>query len=148
MNSPFTPAGIQLIPVYRLVHRTTNDHVYTIDANEANVLAQQGSHQFDGPVFQLLGNPVPGAVPLHRFARADGRHFLDAQNPSPVDPSAFFDCTLGFALSQAAPGLVPLYLWIHPQHGLFFYTTNPTGEAAPQLGYVNRGAGTFVVPVG
>ena len=53
----------------------------------------------------------------------------------------------GFAMAQAAPGLVPLYLWVHPRHGLFFYTTNPTGESAAQLGYVSRGAGIFVVPL-
>jgi hypothetical protein len=135
-----------LIPVYRLVDRVANDHVYTIDANEANVLAQQGSHLYEGPVFQLIGNALPGTVPMHRFVCADGRHFLDAQNPSPIDPSARFEATLGFVLGQAAPGLVPLYLWVHPQSGLFFYTTHPQGEAAAQLGYVARGAVAFVAP--
>jgi hypothetical protein len=129
-----------------MADRATNDHVYTIDANEANVLAQQGTHQYDGPVFQLIANPLPGAVPLHRFACADGRHFLDAQNPSPVDPTARFEGTLGFVMGQAAPGLVPLYLWVHPQSGLFFYTTDAQGEFAGQIGYVSRGAVAFVAP--
>ena len=146
MYPPSQPGGITLIPVYRLVDRVANDHVYTIDPNEANVLSQQGSHMHEGPVFQLLGNPVPGAVPLHRFVCADGRHFLDGQNPSPVDPSARYEATLGFVMGQAAAGLVPLYLWVHPQSGLLFYTTHPQGEAAGQIGYVSRGAVAFVAP--
>jgi hypothetical protein len=140
------PLGLNLMPVYRLVDQVTNDHVYTIDLNEANVLAQQGTHRFEGPVFQLIANPLPGAVPLYRFACADGRHFLDVQNPSPVDPSARFEGALGFVLGQAAAGLVPLFLWVHPQTGLFFYTTHPLGEAAGQLGYVSQGAAVFVAP--
>lgn len=147
MNPPFQPPGIQLIPVFRLVHQATNDHLYTIDANEVNVLAQQGTHTYDGPVFQLFANPLPGAVPLHRFVCADGRHFFDGQNPSPVDPYARYEGTLGFVLGQPAPGLVPLFLWIHPLNHLFFYTTHPMGEAAGQLGYVNQGAKAFVAPV-
>jgi hypothetical protein len=147
MYPPFQPPGLNLIPVYRLVDRVANDHVYTIDPNEANVLAQQGTHLYEGPVFQLLADPLPGALPLHRFVCADGRHFLDAQAPSPVDPTARFEATLGYVMGQAAAGLVPLYLWVHPQNGLFFYTTHPLGEAAGQLGYVTRGAVAFVVPV-
>jgi hypothetical protein len=138
---------MNLIPVYRLVDRVSNDHVYTNDPNEANVLSQQGTHTYDGSVFQLIGDPVPGALPLNRFALADGRHFLDVQNPSSVDPAARFEGTLGFVLGQAAAGMVPLYLWIHPINGLFFYTTHPQGEAASQLGYQPRGAAVFVVPV-
>src|SRR5262245_19215971 len=140
------PPGLNLIPVFRLVDQVSNDHVYTIDPNEANVLAQQGTHSFEGPVFQLIANPLPGAVPLYRFVCADGRHFLDVQNPSPVDPSARCEATLGFVLGQAAAGLVPLFLWVHPQAGLFFYTTHPQGEAAAQLGYVSQGAAVFVAP--
>lgn len=147
MNSPCHPPGLSLIPVYRLVDRVTNNHVYTIDPNEVNVLTQRGSHNYDGPMFQLLGNPVPGALPLYRFVTADGRHFLDAHNPSPVDPTARFENTLGFIMGQAAPGLVPLYLWIHPQSRLFFYTTHPLGESAGQIGYVSQGAVAFVAPV-
>jgi hypothetical protein len=148
MYPPSQPPGLNLIPVHRLVDRVSNDHVSSIDPNEVNVLSQQGTHNYDGPVFQLLGNPLPGALPLHRFVSADGRHFLDAQNPSTVDPSARFEGTLGFVMSQAAAGLVPLYLWVHPQNGLFFYTTHPQGEAAGQLGYISRGAAVFVVPAG
>lgn len=147
MYPPNQPAGLNLIQVHRLVHRSANDHVYTIDPNEVNTLTQQGTHNYDGPVFQLLGNPVPGAAPVYRFVTGDGRHFLDAQNPSGVDPRAYCESTLGYAMAQVAPGLVPLYLWVHPQLGLFFYTTNPNGERAAQLGYVNRGAGIYVVPV-
>lgn len=146
MNSPFQSGGVALIPVHRLADRTTNDHVYTIDPNEVNVLTQQGTHQYDGVVFQALANPLPGAVPLHRFACADGRHFLDGQNPSPLDPYARFEGTLGFVMAQAAPGLVPLYLWGHPVTGLVLYTTHPQGEAAGQIGYTPRGAVAFVAP--
>jgi len=146
MYPPSQGAGLSLIPVHRLVDRASNDHVYTVDPNEANVLSQQGTHTYDGPVFQILGNPLPGALPLYRFALADGRHFLDVQNPSPVDPSARFEGALGFVLGQAAAGLVPLCLWVHPQSGLFFYTIHPDGEAAGQLGYVSRGAAVFVAP--
>lgn len=140
------PMGVNLIPVHRLVDRSTNNHVYTNDLNEANVLAQRGSHNYDGVVFQLLANPLPGAMPLYRFVCADGRHFLDGQNPSPVDPTARCESTLGFVMGQMAPGLAPLFLWIHPHNRLFCYTTHPQGEAAATLGYAPQGGVAFVAP--
>src|SRR5829696_9258690 len=56
-----------LSPVYRLVAAGSNDHVYSIDANEVNVLAQQGSHTYEGVVFQLFSTPGPGLQPLYRY---------------------------------------------------------------------------------
>ncbi|MBX7105664.1 MAG: hypothetical protein K1X57_16395 [Gemmataceae bacterium] len=146
MNPQFLAPGINLIEVHRLVDCNTNDHVYTTDGNEADVLTRQGTHQYDGPVFRVLGSQVPGSLPLYRFVSAGGRHFLDVQSPSTVDVTARCESILGFVSGRLANGLVPLYLWVHPQNLLFFYTTDPQGESAGQLGYVPRGAGVFVAP--
>src|SRR5262245_14280732 len=73
MTPAFQPPGLNLIQVYRLVDCATNDHVYTIDANEADVLTQQGTHQYEGPAFRILGNQLPGPMPLFRLVSANGR---------------------------------------------------------------------------
>jgi hypothetical protein len=138
------PQGPTLSPVYRLVNNVTNDHVYSIDAREVNILAQQGSHNYEGVAFQVFPSPFPGTQPLHRFVRAGGQHVLDTRNPSGADPFARFEATLGYVAGQPGPSLVPLHVWLHPQNGLFFYTTHPQGEFAAQNGYVYRGVLGYV----
>jgi hypothetical protein len=43
---------------------------------------------------------------------------------------------------------VALYQWYNPAAGVFFYTTDPRGEAAPVGGYFYQGVVGYVVPGG
>jgi hypothetical protein len=138
------PAG--WVPLYRLLAVGSNDHVYTTDGNEIATLTQQGSHTYEGAACNLYASPLPGTVPLYRYVRADGTHLLDTQRPARGDPLARLEATLGYIAGGPAQGLVALNVWFHPQLGLFFYTTQPQGEFAPQNGYVNRGVLGFVAP--
>jgi len=132
--------------VYRLVANGSNDHVYTIDPREVNILTQQGTHTYEGVAFQLYSAQQPGTLPVYRFVSAGGQHLLDTRNPSGADPFARFEATLGYLSAQQQPGLVPLQVWIHPAQGLYFFTTHAAGEFAAQNGYAYRGVLGFVAP--
>jgi len=41
---------------------------------------------------------------------------------------------------------VPLHRWWHPERADHFYTTHPTGELAPHLGYEYEGISGYVMP--
>jgi hypothetical protein len=133
-------------PVFRLVDVNINNHVYTLDRREVAVLTQQGTHRFEGVAFQTFADRRPGTQPLFRFVRPNGRHLLDIQRRPSGAPFARLESVLGHIATEPAFRLVPLNVWVQPQHGLFFYTTHPRGELAPRLGYHFQGVIGFVVP--
>jgi len=138
--------AVTVAPVYRLLATGSNDHVFTTDPNEANVLTQQGTHTYEGVAFQVFTSPQPGMLPLYRYVNGNGTHQLDTQRPPRGDPYARLEATLGYVAAGPGKGLVPLSVWVHPQLGLYFYTTHPQGEFAAQNGYAYQGALGYVAP--
>src|SRR5262245_61436571 len=132
-------------PIYRMLDVASNDHVYARDPNEVNMLRWQGSHRYEGVACQTFADPQPGTRPLYRFVRPDGKHLLDTRRSTP-DPRARLEDLLGYIAAEPRPGLVPLTAWVNPRDGLFFYTTDPRGEFAPNLGYRNEGVLGYVLP--
>ena len=139
------PRSNGTVPIYRLVNASTGDHVFALSANEVAMLQHQGTHRYEGVGFQVFAAAQPGTRPLYRFVLPDGRHLLDTRSATP-DPSARLEFTLGHVANAAGSGLVPLHAWIHPQNGLFFFTTDARGELAPALGYRYEGVLGNVIP--
>ncbi len=57
------PTEEALIPIYRLYYRPTHEHLFTRDANEVNVLTQQGAWVYEGISWMA---PADGA-PVYRL---------------------------------------------------------------------------------
>jgi hypothetical protein len=62
-----TVGGGYTMPLFRLYHIGTGQHLWTTDANEARVLGVTRDWQYEG-VTAYLAPPVAGTVPLYRMA--------------------------------------------------------------------------------
>ncbi len=132
--------------VYRLAGATMTDHLYTSDANEVRQLTQSGAYQVDGVGFNVLDREYKDSVPLYRFSTPAGRHFLHTDRAGGGIEGAKNEGPIGYVDPKPRPGTVPLYAWADPATGDCFYTTNRTGEQAPQMGMQYRGIVCYVGP--
>ncbi|WP_420912096.1 hypothetical protein [Caballeronia grimmiae] len=62
-------------------------------------------------------------------------HFYTSHTDEPASGYAS-EGIAGYVFPTQETGTVALYRWRHPESNLHFYTVDPNGEAAPQLGYV------------
>ena len=143
-SSRAQPGGYQ--PIYRLHDRALGDHVYTTDLNEVRTLQLRGTHDYEGVTFSVLSQPYDGTRPLYRFARPDGKHYLDTRRSAAIEGGGQLEATLGYVDAAPRAGLVPLQVWVNDRNGLFFYTSDPRGEVAGQIGYSYRGTLGYVAP--
>jgi hypothetical protein len=147
-NAPpnsYTPPTNNLTWVYRLFNGQNGDHLYTSDVNEVNTVPAYG-FTYEGPAFAISRVAGAGTVPLYRFHLPNGTHALST---SPQAPSVGYvppEGVVGYIWSSAQPGLSALYQWYNPNLGVFFYTTDPRGEAAPGSGFIYQGILGYVAP--
>jgi len=132
---PQPPAALQPVTVYRVVNPRTGEHRFTDDPGERNGYAQSGFRD-EGAAFRLLPVEGPDLAPLYRLALPNGSTALAIMTvPGVRDPRGPIDKTLGLLSIKPQPGWAALYEWYAPRAGLWFYTTDPRGEAAAAAGY-------------
>jgi hypothetical protein len=132
--------------VYRLAGINIGDHLYSTDGNEIRSLTDAGAYRLDGVGFRVRDREYPNSVPLYRFSTPTGRHFLHTDQSAGSAEGATRGGLIGYVDSQPRPGTVPLYAWFNPATGDSFYTTDRTGEQAPQMGMQYRGIVCYVSP--
>lgn len=68
--------------LYRLYNLETNNHLYTVDYNEAFALKNSGAYVLEGTVGNVFVNQTAGSVPLHRLynSRLDKHAFVLGTN--------------------------------------------------------------------
>ena len=128
--TPQVPSWRGLIPVYQLRNVQSGENVYTTDANEMATLVQARTHQNRGEAFSVLARPRPGTLPLVRYVRSDGTHFL-ATSPQPAQAEA----TLGYVFDRPVPGTVPVITWHDDGRNLDYYSTNPRDTGPARWGF-------------
>jgi hypothetical protein len=138
------PPGFQ--PVYRLAGLTAPDHLYTTDSEEARRVAVSGTYRFEGAGFYVLSQPYRSTVSLCRLITPTGQHILSTNPAAPVSQGARMEGVIGYVAPRPHPGTVALYSWFNPTNGDCLYTTDPNGEAAPQLGMQYVGVVCYVAP--
>jgi hypothetical protein len=138
------PPGYQ--SVYRLSGVSVADHLYTTDADEARRVAAEGAYHLDGVGFYVLNKEYKDSVPLYRFITPAGKHYLSTGHSAGVAMGARLEGPIGWVDPQPRQGSVPLYAWFHSSSGDYFYTTDATGGAAPQLGMQAKGIVCYVAP--
>jgi hypothetical protein len=139
------PPGYQ--NVYRLAGINVNDHLYSTDPNEARRVTEAGAYRLDGVGFYVLDREYKDSVPLYRFSTPAGRHFLHIDRSGGGVEGARLEGAIGYVDPQPRQGTVPLCAWFSPATGDCFYTTDRTGEQAPQMGMQYRGIVCYVGPV-
>src|SRR5262245_47635616 len=86
-------------PVYLVRNVQSGEFVYTADRSEIAGLEWARTHERSGPVFHTFRRQAPGTIPLMRYVRGDGTHFL-ATSPQP----ARYEGVVGFVYAQPQPG--------------------------------------------
>jgi hypothetical protein len=130
--------------VYRLLERNSREHLFTSDANEVDRLVRLGTHFMEGIGFSVLDQHYTGSVPLYRFLRPDGFHFLSTDANAGSDQDVRRDALVGYIDAQQRQGTVPLHAWRNAETGALFYTADPTGEQAPRSGLQYAGVVGYV----
>lgn len=116
------------VTILRMLNPATGDHVWTTDPNEVDTLLYTRTWILEGPAFQLNGGPAEGLVPLYRvYWPETGDHSLATVPPKALPPGAQPEGILGYAQSEALPGLVPLF-GFRNKYGREFFTVDPNGE--------------------
>jgi hypothetical protein len=130
--------------VYRLLATDSHEHLFTSDANEANRLIRDGAFRSEGVGFSVLDKEYKDSVPLYRFVRPDGYHFLSTDTNAGAQQGVRREGILGYIDPQPRAGTVALNAWMNSDTGAIMYTTDPTGENAPRSGLVYRGVVGYV----
>jgi hypothetical protein len=134
LQSPVPRLGT--VSVFRLNNTLSGGHLYTSDFSEVYGATNSGTFQNEGVVFRLLPTEGPSLAPLYRLATENGTFALGTMTvPGYVDPRGPINKTLGYISITERPGWVALYEWYNRRTGLWFYTLDPRGEAAPAAGY-------------
>jgi hypothetical protein len=143
---PPPPAPLQSVPIFRVHNPRTGEHRFTDDPGERIGFVRSG-FQDEGVAFRLLPFEGPDLAPLYRLALPNGSTVLAIMTvPGFVDPRGPIDKTLGLLSIRQQPGWVSLYEWYNRRSGLWFYTTDPRGEAARDLGYRYQRIVGYVLP--
>jgi hypothetical protein len=130
--------------VYRLIATDSHEHLFTSDANEADRLVRQGSFRMEGIGFTVLDKQYNGSVPLYRVVRPDAFHFLTTDPNAGAAQGVRQEGIVGYIDTQARPGTQALHAWRNTENGAVFYTTDPAGEQAPQIGLQYAGVVGYV----
>jgi len=130
--------------VYRLLAVDGHEHLFTSDAGEADRLIRQGLFRMEGIGFTVLDRQYTDSVPLYRFVRPDGFHFLSTEPNAGATQGVRQDGIVGFIDTRPRPGTQALHAWRNTENGALFYTTDPSGEQAPRIGLQNAGVVGYV----
>jgi len=68
--------GTQVVPLFRLYHPQSQQHLWSTDPNEASVLGETPDWVYEGINGYMLPGPVAGTVPLYRLFLASLRVHL------------------------------------------------------------------------
>ena len=136
-----------LARVYRLLDNYTGGHLYSTDLNEVRNLSARGTYHLENAGFYVLARQLPGTVPLNRFFTAAGNHPLGTNPQFGAAVGGQSEGAIGYVYPRQQPGTVPLYAWSNPITGDFLYTTNRSGELAPQSGLRYEGVVCYVYPL-
>lgn len=130
--------------VYRLLAADSREHLFTSDANEVDRLIRDGTFRMEGIGFSVLDQHYKDSVPLYRFVRPEGFHFLSTEPNAGADQGVRRDALVGYIDTRSRPGTVPLHAWRNVETGALFYTADPTGEQAPRSGLQYAGVVGYV----
>ncbi len=160
------PASAQsgLVPLYRYVYATNNDHFYTTNAAEigTTTAGQIGKYNFksEGIAGYVYPSAQPGTTPLYRYYKAPGHLYTTNANEIGITTVGgtvngwTYEGIAGYLMTAAAANVVPFYRYVN---GAFhFYTTSSaevgttTPGATGTAGWTSEGiAGylTVITPV-
>jgi hypothetical protein len=141
----FGPGRHELQPVYRFFNPDTADHLYAIHPRSEDPSAMR-EYRPEGIEFYAGTRPRPGLVLLLRYTKASGGHFYATAGREPAGGRVRPEGPLGYISTEPQRGLVALHEWYHRGNDRHFYTTDPSGEQAPQSGYTYLGVVGYVVP--
>jgi Repeat of unknown function (DUF5648) len=130
--------------VYRLIATDGHEHLFTTDASETDRLVRRSLFRMEGIGFTVLDQHYEDSVPLFRFVRPDGFHFLSTEANAGAAEGVRQEGVLGYVDTQPRPGTRALNAWRNPQTGATFYTADRTGEQAPQIGLQFAGVVGYV----
>ncbi|MBY0521912.1 MAG: hypothetical protein K2R98_00850 [Gemmataceae bacterium] len=128
---PLQAQQYELVPVHRLYHPQSGDHLYTNSGNEV-LFALGNGFQDEGTPFFVEPARRPGFVPLYRHFDGHGHIYSAGRQIGGLKAEGI----VGYVGTRQARSTVPLYEWYSPGVDQHLYTTDANGEGAPGFRYV------------
>jgi uncharacterized protein (TIGR03437 family) len=155
-NLRYTTTAGTWSPLYRLYHPGIQTHLNTTDANEYNILGQNGWNQ-EGSVGQILNGPTlingVSAIPFYRLYWATyTRHFWTTDRNEYFvlreTPGFNAEHIIGYVMPQQVPGTIPFFRLRHSVLPLHLWTTDAYEYSVLALnGWVQEGIIGYIQPV-
>jgi hypothetical protein len=138
-----------LRPVHRYYDAPNIVHFLTCNPR-AETQQRMRPMQYAGIECFIFSEPGRDRAPFDRHRNPKGGFFYEATGswlmPRGNRRRGSFELTMGYVSTVPGRRFVAFHEWFHPQADRYFYTVDPTGEKAGELGYKYQGVVGYVVP--
>lgn len=147
-TSPVLPviSNSESRPVWRVYNPQSGDHLFTINADEANSLVSSSGWVMEGTPFSVFINNGSNLAPMVRcYIPSENDHFISGQE-SCENASVTQEGIMGYMpLAPTGDAIAPLYRCVNTSSPLRHLAVLDAGECS-QAGYRVEGVVGYVVP--